>query len=108
MTPRYRLSVPTLKSKLDESPKCADFWRRLMTPPVVPRPEGLRRRALQDLDFFRREAVAHIDAEIAQAVEVEVALGFEAADAELVAVEAATAFADRDGHARHVAQRLLD
>ncbi len=28
-----------LKSKLDASPRWAVFWRRLMTPPVVPAPK---------------------------------------------------------------------
>ncbi len=79
-----------------------------MTPPVVPAPKLSDDGPLRTCDFLGGEAVAHIDAEIAQAVDVEVALGLEAADAELVAVEAAAAFADGDSDARHVAQRLLD
>ena len=62
-------------------------------------------RALQHLHFLIIEAVAGIGAEIAQAVEIDVVLGVEAADLELVAGQGA-AFADGDGDARHIAQRI--
>ncbi len=70
--------------------------------------EAFGRRSLEDVNLLGGKAVADIDAEIAQAIDVEVALGVEAANAELVAVHAAVAFAGRDRDAGNSAQRLID
>ncbi len=67
--------------------------------------EHQARGAFHHLDFLVSEAVAGIGREIAQAVEIDVVLGVEAADLELVAREGA-AFPDGDGDAGDVAQRL--
>ena len=64
------------------------------------------RGPLQHLDLLVVEAVARVDAEVAQAVDVDVVVGVLAADLELVARQGA-ALADGDGDARHVAQALL-
>ena len=60
------------------------------------------------MNLFDREGIARVTAKIAQSIHVYVALGLEAADAELVSVHAAIAFADRDGHPGHAAQRLIE
>ena len=69
-------------------------------------PEQGAGRPLQNLHFFIVEAVAGIDAEVTQAVHIDVILGIEAADLELIARQCA-AFTDRDGDAGHVAKALL-
>ncbi len=72
----------------------------------APAEQGAR-RPLQYLHLLVVEGIPGVDAEVAQAIEVDVVLGFLAADAELVAVQRA-ALADGDGDARHIAQRLLE
>src|SRR6185369_15565311 len=63
-------------------------------------------RALQDLDLLVVEAVTGIGPEVPQAVDIDIVLGVEAADLELIAVERA-ALADGDGDAGNIAQGLL-
>ncbi len=71
--------------------------------------EALRRRALQNLHFLSGEAVAHIDAEIAQTIDVEIALGFGSRGCGTGRrAKPPPPSPMGDGDARNVAQRLLD
>ena len=76
-----------------------------MAPPAVPRPNIRPDGPLSTCTSSIIETVAGIGGEVAQAVEIDVILGVEAVDLELVARQRA-AFADGDGDAGHVAQRL--
>jgi hypothetical protein len=62
-------------------------------------------RAFQDLHLFIIETVAGIGREVAQAIQIDIVLGVEAVDLELVARQRA-AFADRDGDARDILQGI--
>jgi hypothetical protein len=65
-------------------------------------------RTFQHLDGFVVEAVACVDAEVTKPVDIDVVLGVEAADTELVAVERAAPFADRERDPGDIPQRLIE
>ena len=70
--------------------------------------QRIARGPLQHRDVLIGEGIALVGAEVAQPVHVDVVLRREAADAELVAGDAAIALAGRYGDAGNVAQRLIE
>ena len=70
--------------------------------------ERLTRRSLDHFHAFGVEAVALVCAEVSQTIDIDVALGGKAANAELVAVLPAVALTRGNRNTRHVLQDLLE